>query len=77
MNASRPSCLAYRAGGAARQGHPARPGPGTVPHAHAFPWGKISRGSIAMVKRFYAFIFLALIVWLAFEMATPRADFLP
>lgn len=30
-----------------------------------------------MVKRFYAFIFLALIVWLAFEMATPRADFLP
>ena len=30
-----------------------------------------------MVKRFYAFVFLAIIVWLAFEMASSRAGFLP
>jgi len=30
-----------------------------------------------MVKRFYAFVFLAIIVWLAFEMASSRAAFLP
>ena len=30
-----------------------------------------------MIRRFYAFIFLALIIWLAFEVATPKAYFVP
>ncbi|MBN8996378.1 MAG: hypothetical protein J0H94_14250 [Rhizobiales bacterium] len=69
---------------AAVMGSPIAQSPGRVkgvmPELHRLPRvhpAEDQQRSYAMVKRFYAFLFLGIIIWLAFEMATPRADFLP